>query len=258
MARVIRTAGLALAIAVMGTAAVAVAGTLDPGGDQAAQPPSSKPPSTSVAVRATSTQATVPGEPRPEQLPRFASSAKPSVDGADDPEPAPGLEPAAVAAVEADTAAGWQQRIGDAALARLDYPWEAIGYQIHFLPGRAGFLGMTFPERQSIEIYVREGLSVDEVARNVAHELGHAYDFAFNTTATRALYKQVRGIGAAGWLACRGCTDLSTPAGDFAETFSYWLMDGEFPSRSTLGVADPAQLRRLAALFSVATDAGAG
>lgn len=256
MARAIRTAGLALAIAVMGTAAVAVAGTLDPGGDQAAQPPSTKPPSTSVAVRATSTQATVPDEPRPEQLPRLASSAKPSVDGADEPEP-PGLEPAAIAAVEADTATGWQQRIGEAALARLDYPWEAIGYEVHFLPGRAGFLGMTFPERRSIEIYVREGLSVDEVARNVAHELGHAYDFAFNTAATRALYKQVRGIDGAGWLACRGCTDLSTPAGDFAETFSYWLMDGEFPSRSTLGAADAAQLRSLAALFDAATGAGA-
>ena len=140
--------------------------------------------------------------------------------------------------------------MGEAALARLDYPVDQIGYRIAFLPARAGYLGMTYPERRLIEIYVRDGSTVDDVARNTAHELGHAFDFTFNTAATRALYKRLRGIESGGWLACRGCTDLSTPAGDFAETFSYWLMDGDFPSRSDLaGAPDGGQLRLLAPLF---------
>lgn len=141
---------------------------------------------------------------------------------------------------------GWQQQVGEAALERLAYNWQAIGYDVVFLPGRAGYLGMTWPERHRIEIYVRDGMSVDEVARNTAHELGHAFDFTFNTDASRNDYKRLRGISSAGWLTCRGCTDLSTPAGDFAETFSFVLMGGEFPSRSRLAPApDPGQLQLL-------------
>jgi hypothetical protein len=180
------------------------------------------------------------------------------VDGEDVPAAASAeLPEAVVAAVEADTAPGWQQRLGAAALERIDFPWESLGFRIVFLPGRVGYLGMTFPERRTIEIYVRDGLSVDEVARNTAHELGHAFDWVRNNAVTRAAYMQVRGIDAGlGWFACRGCTDLSTPAGDFAETFSYWVMDGEFPSRSKLGDATPdaAQLRALRPLFSLSSD----
>jgi hypothetical protein len=124
---------------------------------------------------------------------------------------------------------------------------------VAFLPARAGYLGMTFPERRLIEMYVREDTTVDDLARNVGHELGHAFDFARNSDATRIVYRQIRGIALdGGWLACRGCTDLSTPAGDFAETFSYFLMNGSFPSRSKLGGGSPSaeQLRQLAALFA--------
>jgi hypothetical protein len=65
---------------------------------------------------------------------------------------------------------------------------------------------------------------------------------------------QIRGITPRGWFACSGCTDLSTPAGDFAEAFSFWLMDGAFPSRSKLGAGSPTaeQLQQLIPLFSPA------
>jgi hypothetical protein len=157
------------------------------------------------------------------------------------------------AAIEHDRSPGWQQRLGDAALARLAYPWEKIGYRVEFRPARAGYLGMTFPERRLIEMYVRDDVTVDDLARNVGHELGHAFDFARNSDASRLLYRQIRGIApTGGWLACRGCTDLSTPAGDFAETFSYFLMDGAFPSRSKLGNGSPSaeQLQQLAPMFA--------
>ncbi|MEY2474820.1 MAG: hypothetical protein QOG87_135 [Actinomycetota bacterium] len=186
------------------------------------------------------------------RVPRLAESAVPWVSGDAAPPDLFDLAPARAAAVEADQAPGWQARLGAAALARLDYSLDLIGYRVDFLPGRAGYLGMTFPERRVIEIYVRDGLTVEDVARNTAHEVGHAFDFTHSTGATRLLYKQIRGIDGAAWLTCRGCTDLSTPAGDFAETFAYWLMDGEFPSRSQLGNGSPdvAQLQRLAPLFS--------
>jgi hypothetical protein len=250
MARAIRTAGLTLAVIASGTAVAAAVGGLE-GAEQAAQPPSTRPPSTNVAVRATTEAPAGPVSARPDEVPRPSEAAAPSVDGAPDPVGFTRVA-AQMADVAADRSPGWQERLGQAALAQLDYPWEALGYRIEFLPGRAGYLGMTFPERRTIEIYVRPGLAVDEIARNTAHEIGHAFDLSRNTPASRSLYLQLRGIEATGgWLACRGCTDLSTPAGDFAETFSFWLMDGAFPSRSQLGGGAPStdDLRRLAPLF---------
>ena len=142
--------------------------------------------------------------------------------------------------------------MGEAALARLDHPWERLGVRISFLPARSGYLGQAFPKERRIEMYVRDGVTVDDLARNTAHELGHIVDWTRNTAASRALYMQIRGIDPGrGWFACSGCTDLSTPAGDFAETFSFWLMDGAFPSRSTLASGSPGaeQLRALIPLF---------
>ena len=150
-----------------------------------------------------------------------------------------------------DTAPGWEQRRGQAALALLGYPWQAVGYRVEFVPVRAGYLGMTWPERRLIRIYVRAGHTVEELARTTAHELGHALDWTSNDSRDRALYREVRGIGGSGWFACSQCTDLSTPAGDFAETFSYWVLEGRFPSRSRIGSPiDVAQLIRLEALFA--------
>jgi hypothetical protein len=188
--------------------------------------------------------------PRPRGDLHPAEDAAPSVDGAVTVHPVP-VPAAAEAVVVADRSSGWQERMGAAALARLDYPWQRLGFRVEFLPGRSGYLGMTFPERRVIEMYVRDSESVDELARNTGHELGHALDWVQNTAASRGLYQEIRGIDPGrGWFACRGCTDLSTPAGDFAETFSYWLMAGAFPDRSLLAAApDPVQLARLAPLF---------
>jgi hypothetical protein len=247
--RSMRTAGLALAI--VAVAATSVPTGADPGVAQTAQPPHTRAPRPAVAVRAAPVQPATPPSARPDQLPLLAAPAVPSVDGAvatDTP-----AEPVVVATD--DRSPGWEQRMGEAALTRLDYPWEALGVQIAFLPARSGYLGLTFPKERRIEMFVRDGVSVDDLARNTAHELGHALDWARNTPATRALFSQIRGIDPGrNWFACSGCTDLSTPAGDFAETFSFWLMGGAFPSRSKLGSGPPTadQLRELAALFAPA------
>lgn len=151
------------------------------------------------------------------------------------------------------TGPGWEQRRGEAALALLGYPWQTVGYRIEFRPARVGFLGETWPEDRLIRIYVREQLSIEELARNVAHELGHAIDFTSNDAADRQRYREVRGIAGSAWLACRGCPDLATPAGDFAETFSYWVLEGRFPSRSRVGAPlDDAQLTQVQHLFAPA------
>jgi hypothetical protein len=216
---------------------------------------------TAPPVRRTTAAAPTPVPERPAAAP-IVATAVPSVDGAIDTGPSAAdvrteaeAAAAAVAAIEHDRSAGWQQRMGDAALRRLDYSGESLGFTVRFLPGRVGYLGMTFPERRTIEMYVREGLTVEDLARNLGHELGHAFDWVRNSAESRALYMQIRGIEPTrGWFACRGCTDLSTPAGDFAETFSFWLMGGTFPSRSHLGGGSPAPetLPQLETIFSPA------
>jgi hypothetical protein len=150
-----------------------------------------------------------------------------------------------------DRAPGWEERLGEAALERLHYQWSRIGYQVQFLPARRGYLGLTFPARHLIVLYVRADSTVDGLARNTAHELGHALDRVRNTAAMRAQYETIRGIGHdRSWYPCNACTDLATPAGDFAETFSYWLMGGAFPSRSRLaGPPDATQLAQLVPFF---------
>ena len=153
-----------------------------------------------------------------------------------------------------DTAPGWEQRRGEAALDLLDYPWQDIGYRIEFLPARAGYLGLTWPEERRIQIFVRPEASVAELARDAAHELGHAIDWTRNDEGRREEYRRVRGISQSGWFTCHACTDLATPAGDFAETFSYWLLEGQFPSRSRIGTPlDDGQMAHLGSLFTMLT-----
>ena len=154
----------------------------------------------------------------------------------------------------ADTAAGWQQRKGEAALALIPLPWEEIGFRIKFMGARSGYRAGTFPHEKLIEVYVRQELSLDEIARDIAHELGHAFDWERNNASVRATYKQVRGYGdrPGGWFACSGCTDFATPAGDFAETFAYWALGARLEHRGVIVPAPtPEQLALLEPLFTI-------
>lgn len=150
------------------------------------------------------------------------------------------------------TAGTWEERRGNEALARVEYDWESLGYEIRFHPAKSGKLGGTWPDRKEVNIYVRQEQSVPELAHIIAHELGHAVDMEMNTDADRRRYKEIRGINAQGWFVCSGCKDLERPVGDFAETFAMWALDddrhdGEVPG---VGKPTPDQLDAIAPMYT--------
>lgn len=172
------------------------------------------------------------------------------------PEPAPARVIPAAAPVRAPAASrpvGSLQERGDAALGLIRYPWRELGATVVFLPGRAGLLGKTFPERSRIEMYVRPGESALRLAYMTAHEIGHMVDWRYGTGPRRSAWKQLRGVPAAvPWFgsALGGGDDLSTLAGDFAETFAFWQV-GPVDYASRVGPPpDAALLERMAALFA--------
>ena len=170
--------------------------------------------------------------------------------------PAVVIAPAPAAPVvydTADTAPGWQQRKGEAALAQIGFPWQALGVRIKFMAAKSGYRAGMFPHENLIEVYVRDTLTVDEIALDIAHELGHAFDWVRMDTASRATFKQIRGYGdrPGAWFACSRCTDFMTPAGDFAETFAYWVLGGRMGFRGQIAPAPSAdQLALLQPVFS--------
>lgn len=138
------------------------------------------------------------------------------------------------------------QSKGEQALALLSFPWTRLGYEVVFLPGVSGLRARVLRVERRIEVYVRPGDSVRQVAFDIAHEVGHAIDFEEMTKPERAEWQQVRAIDAAvPWYGCSGCTDYATPAGDWAEAFAVWQVGGT--SRSQLAPQpSPDQLAVLA------------
>jgi hypothetical protein len=120
-----------------------------------------------------------------------------------------------------------------AALALIPFSWQALHYQIVFMPPQRGVRAMIFPGEHRIEIYARPADDARTVAYDIAHELGHAIDVTLNNAETRRKWLAVRGIDpATPWFGCSGCTDFNTPAGDFAETFALLLLGpGHFSGR---------------------------
>lgn len=151
---------------------------------------------------------------------------------------------------------GTVEQRGAAALALIDYPWQRTGYSVAFGGPNEGLMGLTEGGRKLITIYVRPGQSARSIAWVLAHEIGHAVDFTMTTDAERAAYRRIRGLDDRPWYpTCRGCSDYTSPAGDWAETFAAWLL-GDGPFASQVGSRPTAaQLNALTPLF--AADAAA-
>ncbi len=111
-------------------------------------------------------------------------------------------------------------------LLRLDWRGLLPGWQIRFLPGRAGIRGATFPDTSVIEIYVRASDTPNDLAHVIAHELGHAVDVSRFSDADRSAWKAARGIAAdVVWFpGGSGSADYWSGAGDWAESFAWWLV----------------------------------
>ena len=146
----------------------------------------------------------------------------------------------------------WPERIGLQALALIAYPWARAlpEWTISFLPGRKGLLGGTWTTERRVEVYVRQGQRVHDVAFTLAHEIGHAVDVTFITGADRARWFAARGIDSDQiWWADPGEPDFATGAGDFAESFAAWQVGEQTTrSQSRWGSPSPCQLRLLAEL----------
>jgi hypothetical protein len=149
------------------------------------------------------------------------------------------------------TAPGTIESRGAAALALIDYPWQRTGYSITFAGPNDNLLGLTDPSRTRITIYLRPTQTTNDVARVIAHEIGHAVDFTMTTDAERADYRRIRGLDNRPWYPnCGSCADYAFPVGDWAETFAYWLLgNGSFNSRLA-GRPTAAQLAALEPIFT--------
>ena len=177
-----------------------------------------------------------------------AAPARPAAAPPKKAAPAPARKPATG---DVCSGSGWQQKRGARALASLRHPTPA-GVTVAFKGARSGYLGLTYPARRHVDMFVRScSAEPFSLLRHVmAHEMGHAYDAAHMTATTRAAWMAVRGIPAGTpWFGCSYCSDFATPAGDFAEVYAQWQR-GAATNRSQLA-GDPgsAALARLAATF---------
>lgn len=179
--------------------------------------PAAPPPAPPVPAAAPAAPAPAPGAPAP-AVPALPPVPQPDASGTVPVDPVTG---------------GWLHRRAADALALVAYPWARLGYEIVFEPARSGVRARVLLRERRVEVYVRRTDSVQQTAFDLAHELAHAFDFERGTAALRARWQQARGIDVARpWFGCNACSDLATPAGDFAESFAAWLVPGgDFQSR---------------------------
>lgn len=140
---------------------------------------------------------------------------------------------------------------GAAALAGLGYDPARLGWTIAFRPARTGYLGLAYPDRRHIDVFVRRSQSDASLRATVAHEIGHAVDLVYGDGDRRAQWRRLRGFGPEPpWFGCDACADYATGAGDFAEVFSFWLVGpGHFQSRLAAAPTDR-ELAELVPLFA--------
>lgn len=147
---------------------------------------------------------------------------------------------------------GTLEERGQDALRLISYDWRnrLPGWTISFLPGQGSLRGLTYSSTLRIEIYVSPDQSAADLARIIAHELGHAVDIALNNTVTRLAWMDARGIAlTTPWWPGYATADFDTGAGDFAECFATWLV-GSSSHSSVAGPCTPDQLALVATMAS--------
>jgi hypothetical protein len=111
-------------------------------------------------------------------------------------------------------------------------------------------MGQTIFDQHRIEVYLRDGESKLMVAHVIAHEIGHAIDVAYNTPDRRQQWLNLRGASTSEpWFGCSSCDDFSSPAGDYAETFSLWQVGPNADDSRLAPPPSPQQLKQLIPLF---------
>jgi hypothetical protein len=162
--------------------------------------------------------------------------------------------PGGKAASDICSGPGWQAKRGQLALSTLRDTGQRSGVTVAFKGAKSGYLGLTFPERRHVDVFVRScsAESMTLLRHVMSHEMGHAFDAAHMNAASRKAYMAMRGIPAGTpWFGCDYCTDFATPAGDFAETYSQWQR-GSSDSRTRIApMPSPSQLAAVAAAFFV-------
>lgn len=221
-------------------AASAYAITADPASPVAEEPA----PAAAMAPAPDVTTAAQPAPPAPVAEPPPAPAPPPPP-----PPPPPVTQPPAPQPPPAPAMTAEER--GRAALAKISYPWQQLGYDVVFMGPRSGVRAMIRGQERRIEVYIRPGDSIDLIAFDIAHEIGHAVDFTNGTVERQARWRELRGIAAdTPWYGCSGCPDLATPAGDFAEVFAYWQTGNAAPFASRMaGLPSQAQLAELVKLM---------
>ena len=113
------------------------------------------------------------------------------------------------------------------ALELVAYDWEdrLPGWRIAFFGGRDDVRGLTYSSERLIEVFVRVDDTAWDVARVVAHELGHAVDLTHGTDSMREAWRAQRSIDEdVPWWPGSAAADFATGAGDFAECFAAWQL----------------------------------
>lgn len=160
--------------------------------------------------------------------------------------------PAVAPDVEVDPAGGeWLRQRATEALSQVSFPWRSLGYEVAFLPARSGVRARTLLNETRIEVFARRSDTARQTAFDLAHEIAHAVDFRWGSWEARGRWQEARGFDVdRPWFGCNACPDLSTPAGDFAESFAVWQVPGGNFS-STLGPPPDENQRALLAELSM-------
>lgn len=204
------------------------AGAVLASSDEAQQVPAGLAPApvpTTVAPAPAPVPPTAPPPPPPaaRAVPPWTAALSPAALSPAAPPP-PVLSPDRARALAAlSSPAGRQVAARALALVRFDWPGRLPGWQLRFRDGRSGVRGLTFPDRQVIEVYVRARDTPASLAHVVAHELGHAVDVTYFTQVQRSAWLAARGLAPRTvWFpGAPGASDFATGAGDFAESFAW-------------------------------------
>jgi len=160
--------------------------------------------------------------------------------------PAPTAIPTAAPVVAQPVATTFND-IGAQAEALISYNWRGAlpGWTVNYQGERAGYRGLTNTSSKTIDIYIKSNDNAWSIAGILTHEIAHAIDVDYMTSAQREQWLTARGMPMQWWPGS-GAPDFSVGAGDFAEAVAAYLVGS--PSDSRYGAFTHEQLQ-LAASF---------